>query len=126
MEVIEKLLDASLKIGLSEFDFWEMTIGEVDRFIESYNWRKSQQEKQNAFLVYSTANLIGMKMADVLNGTNNMPEVYDVFPDIFPEEQAKREEEEQNRKEEETRLKFLQFATHFNNKLKGGEINNGE
>ena len=46
MPTIYSLLDNMLDTGLSEFEFWNMTIGEIERYADSYKRREEARLKE--------------------------------------------------------------------------------
>ena len=87
------LLPFALQYGLTVFDFWNMTIKEINQFIKSIQQRE-KQIRQNIYLQASLqANFVGF----ILNG-KQIPPIQEIFPEIYQEEieldRKKREENE--------------------------------
>lgn len=82
-------------MGLQESQFWEMTVVEVQRYIEGYVWRLKQQAQLN----YSLADLIGISVGRLLSKDVEYPTIAEAFPTLFEKEleQQKLEEEVTNR-----------------------------
>lgn len=84
------LLPFALQYGLTVFDFWNMTIKEINQFIKSIQQRE-KQIRQNIYLQASLqANFVGC----ILNG-KQIPPIQNVFPETFKvAEQDKKKQEE--------------------------------
>lgn len=51
------LLEDSLRIGVTEYDFWGMTPIAVDRVAAAWRWNHEKEEKRFRTLAYMTAQL---------------------------------------------------------------------
>lgn len=111
-ELIDLLLEQALDIQISEFDFWEMTIEEINRRIESYNRTHKEQMREKAYFDYQLAELIGISVARVFDAEIKMPETYKVYPSLFEEPK------EEQPKPDVSMMRFLQYATNHNLKYK--------
>ena len=104
-------------MGLLESQFWEMTVAEVQRYMEGYVWRL----KSEAQLYYSLADLIGISVGRLLSKDVEYPTVAEAYPTLFEKEL------EQQRLEEEATTNavnnFLARAQAINKAKKktGGE-----
>lgn len=102
-------------MGLSEFDFWNMTLGEIERFAKSYKRREEKRLKEKAFLYYRLADLIGISNGRYYTKHFSYPEIYEVFGGIFEEEEI------ETKKQEERDRKSIELIRHFyeqNKKIK--------
>ncbi len=97
-----------------------MTIGELERAIESKKRIKRRQEQEKASFDYVLADLIGKSISRIYSSSNKMPELSEVYPTLFDSEEI--EEKKQERKDELSALRFKQFARAFNNKKSNGEV----
>lgn len=86
---IYKYLDAALDIGITERDFWQMTLAELDRSFRSKQRQIKLQEKKQASFDYVLADLIGRSIARVYNSSNKYPSIYDAYPSIYTEDEIK-------------------------------------
>lgn len=102
--------------GLSENDFWSMSIAEVNRFVES----AKRKEQRKAEFDYVLADLIGRSVARVYNASNKLPTLAEAYPTLFSREEE--QEEIQNRKDEISIIRFRQFVDSHNKKF-GGDSN---
>ena len=105
---IEKWIELALDADISEKDFWDMTFAEIIRVIES-NKRK---RKQQAVMDYRLANLIGYSVGRIHNKQNQMPEIFEMYPDLFQEEEI--EERMEEKKIERFAASFIQYAQNYN------------
>jgi hypothetical protein len=113
-----------LDAGIIEDRFWFMTFAEVEREIESKKRMNELTMKERAVMDYTLADLIGRSNARVQSKSNKMPSIYDAYPALFKNDEAK--EIEQKKKADINVLRFKAFAAAHNQKFKRGEaINNG-
>lgn len=107
-------------MGLNEFDFWNMTVAEVERYLNGAVWR----HKTQAQFDYTLATLIGRAVSCVVSG-GEMATLEEAYPSLFD---APNQEEEKEEREKEKRItnsvnRFLAFAKQHNaKKMKG--VNN--
>lgn len=118
-DFIYQLLENSLDIGITEFDFWQMTIAELERAFESkkrvLEREEQKQAKQKAMYDYIHAELVGRSIARCFSKNNKYPAIYEAYPTLFDskEFEEKRETTEALRFAAELR----QFANFHNSKL---------
>lgn len=115
------MLDNALDLGISEQDFWNMTIGELERKVESCNRLEKHRLKERATFDYTLAMLIGRAFG--ANEEHPFPDLFDVYPDLFADDVKKKEEDESARKAQLSAIRFIQFANSFNKKF-AEEANN--
>lgn len=120
------MLDAALDYGISEKDFWEMTIVEVDRATKSRQRMKKIEAQEQAAYYYTLAGLIAKGVAKVIGDKSDYPKIEEVFPSLFTEKAEKQEEQNEEQIMELSALRFMQFAQTYNNKLKNKEVSNKE
>ena len=111
-------LQPCINLGLSEFDFWEMTLAEIERWNEGAVWRLKRQAQFD----YSLADLIGISVSRTINSGTTFPTIFEVYPDIFDKERL---EEQKRQAEEEIRMtnsqnRFMEFALKHNAKMRKG------
>lgn len=110
----------ALRIGISEFDFWEMTIGEVVRAEEAYEWNQKERQKEKAIFSYKLADMIGLSVARLLGEKDAFPKsVESAYPNLFndnvPNEKLENKEKAKDKPTmDKSAINFLQFATNFN------------
>ena len=110
-------MDNALDCGITESEYWGMTIAELIRAIDSYNRRYRIHERQKAAFDYLLADAIGRSVARIYSSSNKMPKLYELYPALFNSEEIK--EQEQARRDELSVLRFKQFAQAHNDKFKG-------
>lgn len=110
------MLDNALDWGLSEETFWNMTVGELDRYIDSKRRQETHRLKERATMDYTLALLVGRAMRGS-SEENPFPELYEVYPNLFFDEAIKREEERAEQQAKLSAIRFIQFAESFNSKF---------
>ena len=118
-----KWLNNALDIGISENIYWEMTIAELSRAVESYNRRKKAEDKEKASFDYLLADTIGKSVARIYSSSAKMPELFEVYPSLF--DSAELQAQKQARKNELSILRFKQFTQAHNDKIKGARNKDG-
>lgn len=116
-EYIDKLLYSSLDYGIKEFDFWEMTIGEVVRQIESSQRIQKAQIQERATLDYILAGLIVKGVSISLGSKESYPTIQEAYPGIFEDVVKAQEEKIAEQKMNLSALRFKQFAHSYNSKF---------
>lgn len=113
---IYKWLDNALDYGISEYDFWNMTIAELTRAIASKKRIQKQQAQEKASFDYILADLIGRSISRLYSSSTTVPEIAEVYPSLFDSKEI--EEKKQEKKDELSILRFKQFAQSYNKKFK--------
>ena len=111
-------LKLALDYGLTERDFWEMTIGELQRFVDSRNRVKKVEAQEKATFDYILAQTIAKDIWSYYSENITAPSISEVYPSLF-ESDAKRAEISQ-KKAELSALRFKQFAKSYNDRYKQG------
>jgi hypothetical protein len=117
-EYIEQLLYSSLDYGIKEIDFWEMTIGEVIRQIESYRRVQKIQHQEKATYDYLLAGLIVKGVSISLGSKEEYPTLQEAYPGIFDDVAQAQKEKIEEQKVNLSALRFRQFAQSYNSKYK--------
>lgn len=115
-EMIYKWLDNALDFGITEFDFWNMTLAEVERAIESKKRVILANQKSQAMFDYTLALLIGRSVSRIFNSKNEMPTIAVAYPSLFESEEN--EEEKIKKMDELSAIRFRLFAQSINKKFK--------
>ena len=102
----------ALDMGLSEWQFWDMTLGELDRYAESQVRVQKRKAQEKALADYRLADLIGYSIARIYSSEAKYPEIYDVYPAVFDRERI--EEAKQKEKNRKTAEWLTQFTKSFN------------
>lgn len=111
-DIVEQLLDVAVKLGIKEFDFWEMTMAEVQRELEAIQFRKEIPNKDKAYFDYMQAQLIAIGIGCSING-GEFPKIQEVYSSLF----VVNEEALQAEKDEISAIRFRQFAELHNKQL---------
>ena len=82
-ELFKGMLPIALQSGLSVFDFWSMTYGELSDTIDAYNNNETNRVKESASLNYNLANLIGFSVARLMDKKAKYPTLQDAYPGLF-------------------------------------------
>jgi hypothetical protein len=111
-----KWLDNALDYGITEEQFWNMTIGELRRAVRSKLRVRKLEAQQKASFDYTLAQSIG-RACGMAFGTvkSEFPDIGSVYPTLFDSEEIKRKKQE--RQAELSALRFKQFAESFNQKF---------
>ena len=98
-------------MGLPEREFWEMTVAEIQRYMEG----AKHQMKLKAQMDYMLANLIGISVARVVSKDATYPPIEKVYPSLFeaPSQEELEQEEEQKQITNSTN-RFMEFAMKHN------------
>lgn len=104
----------ALDYGITEFDYWNMTIAELNRAIESKQRIKRIEDQEKATFDYTLANLIGKSISRIYSSSATYPDISEVYPSLFDSEEI--QEQKQKQKDELSILRFKQFAQAHNSK----------
>lgn len=118
-KVVYKWLESALDYGFTEFEFWEYTIAELERAIDSKKRVKLATDKERASFDYTLADLIGRSISRIYSSSNTMPELCEVYPILFDSKEI--EEYKAEKRAELSAARFKQFATSFNKNFKKEE-----
>lgn len=103
-----------------------MTLGEIQRAVESKNRIKRLEAQDRATYDYIQATLIIKGVAITLGSGGNFPGIEEAYPGIFENIVDKKQEELQQKKDELSALRFKQFAQSYNKRFEGGARKNDE
>lgn len=103
-------------MGLTEAQFWDMSIAELDRYFQSRKRVQLEQAKEKAYFDYILADLIGRSVSRVYSNKATMPEIYEVYPTFFDGKEA--QEQKQEKLAELSALRFKQYANFHNKRIK--------
>lgn len=118
-EIAYKWLDNALDYGITESDFWNMTIAEIERAIASKKRIMKVQAQEKASFDYILADLIGRSIGRIYSSATTIPEIATAYPSLFDNQEV--EEKRAEKKAELSALRFKQFAQSFNKKFKKEE-----
>lgn len=114
-------MDNALDWGISEFDFWDMTLAELERLFNSKKRMQKERAQEKAYFDYTLANLIGISVARAFNKSNEMSPIEEAYPSLFDAEKI--QEQKQQKQDELSAIRFKQFADAFNKKFEKGGCN---
>lgn len=114
-DFVYKWLEVALDSGISEWDFWDMTLAELERLIESKARVKKREEQERASFDYILADLIGRSISRIYSSSAKMPEMNEVYPSLFDSQEI--QEKKQDKQDELSALRFKQFAQAYNKKM---------
>ena len=107
---------------ITEHDFWNMTIAELVRLVNSKKRRVIEKAREKAAYDYILADLIGRSVSRIYDSSNTMPTIHEAYPSIYSQEEV--EEKRKAQQMELSALRFRQFANFHNKKYK--EVANKE
>lgn len=122
-DIVWQFLQPAINVGLEEFNFWEMTLAEIQRYIEGAEWRMRTKAQYD----YMLSDLIGISVGRMMSNEIHLPPIESVYPNLFEEV----DEEEKAQKEEEIAVanstnRFMEFALKHNAMKQKGENNNDD
>ena len=111
-------MDVALDYGISEWEFWDMTIAELTRAVESKKRVLKIQQQEKAFYDYTLADLIGKSISRLYSSSAEMPEIGVVYPTLFDSTEI--QQAKHSKKDQLSALKFSQVAQALNSKRRSG------
>lgn len=96
-----------------------MTIAEITRMAKSKQRTTITESKERAVFDYLLADLIGKSVSRIYSNSARMPELYEVYPSLFEQEDI--EEKKQEQRDNLSALRFKQFAQSYNKRFKKEE-----
>lgn len=96
-----------------------MTISEITRMAKSKQRTTITASKERAMFDYLLADLIGKSVSRIYSNSAKMPELYEVYPSLFEQEDI--EEKKQEQRDTLSALRFKQFAQSYNKRFKKEE-----
>ena len=109
------MLNNALDLGISEHDFWNMTIAELDRLSDSKLRQEKMEAKKRATFDYILAQMMSRAFSCSMSSEATFPAIEEVYPSLFLDEEKIQEKHEQ--KQSLSALRFIQFAESFNRKF---------
>ena len=80
------LCEKCLDLNINEDEFLDMSLGEINRKINSYKRIKEEENKNNLFLIHTLAALEATSMSRLFNKNAKYPNLYEAFPKVFEKE----------------------------------------
>ena len=109
-----KWLEVALDYGIDETNYWNMTLAEVIRAIESKKRQQKLQAQERASYDYILADLIGRSVSRIYSNSTRLPQIYEVYPTLF--DGVEMEEQKQQKQMEISAIRFKLFAQSYNKK----------
>jgi hypothetical protein len=106
-----------LDYGISEFDFWNMTLREIERAVKSRERVRKIETQERATYDYIHATLIIRGIGIALGSKEEYPTIEQTYPGIFEDLAETKKDELQEKKDELSALRFRQFAQSYNSKF---------
>lgn len=106
-----------LDYGISEFDFWNMTLREIENSINSKQRVRKMEAQERATYDYIHSTLIIKGVGIALGSKEDFPTVEQAYPGIFEDLVEKKHDELQQKKDELSALRFRQFAQSYNKRF---------
>ena len=97
-----------------------MTLAELDRYFDSKKRIQKAQSQEKASFDYILAELIGRSISRIYSSSNQMPDISEVYPQLFDSKEV--EEQKREKRVELSALRFKQFATSFNKRFETQEV----
>lgn len=107
MPTIISLLETMLDTGLSEQEFWNMTLDEIERYAASYKRKEEIRLKEKAFFYHRLGELIGVSIGRYYSQDFSYPEIYEAFDGIYTEEEVETARQEERDRQSIERLKRM-------------------
>ena len=109
--------------GLTEEQFYHLTIGEIRRLAESYYLNQRERLKEQAEMDYIQARVIASNVSSILSDKNKPPLLEEVYGHLFTEDEIEkmktsREEQRQERTRQELEANMLSWVEMMNTKIK--------
>lgn len=111
---VYKWLEIALDYGIDETNYWNMTLAEVIRAIESKKRQQKLQAQERASYDYILADLIGRSVSRIYSNSTRLPQIYEVYPTLF--DGVEMEEQKQQKQMEISAIRFKLFAQSYNKK----------
>lgn len=105
-----------MDLGVSENEFWEMTLAELIRALDAYKKRVEARRQEQAYFDYTLATLIGTSVARIYSSRNSMPDIDVVYPQIFKDSEILQKSKQEILTEKSV-ANFKNFANSFNTRF---------
>ena len=116
---MNELLIQCMSIGMREEDFYNSTIKQITRYVESYNKQQENQLQEKAYFDYQLANLIGLSVARLLSKDAKFPTFEKAYPFINKDAKAEVDEDWEM---EVQHNKIREWAEQINKKFKADKV----
>ncbi len=113
-----------LDYDITEFDFWNMTLREIERAVVSKVRVRKLEAQERATYEYIQASLIIKGVGLALGSKEEFPTVEQAYPGIFDDLAQQKQDELKQKKDELSALRFKQFAQSYNKQWEVPKENN--
>lgn len=113
------MLNNALDLGITEHEFWDMTLAELNRLTESRVRQQKMKAKERATFDYIHAQLIGRAFACNMTSEATFPPIEEAYPSLFLDQEKINKQHEQQ--QSLSALRFMQFAESVNRKYEAKE-----
>ena len=107
-----------MDFGITEADFWSMTLAEINRALNSKRRVIENEQRQKASFDYILADLIGRSVSRVYSSSARLPDIAEAYPALFDSEEVKAQK--QAKQAELSAIRFRHFTESFNKRFNGG------
>lgn len=118
-EYIDELYPIAMDFGITPERFWEYSLQEVIDLLQSAKRTKAQAFKEKIFSESRIARMVAEDMYYMLNGKGKIVWPWDIYPDLFKEEQEVYEKQMEERKFEEFKQQRKMYVERMNARTKG-------
>jgi hypothetical protein len=82
-QLFEQLLPIAMKCGISIWEYWELTYGEIALVIENHNEMEMQRVREQATMNYIHAHLVSLSVARLMDKNAKYPPIHEVYSNLF-------------------------------------------
>lgn len=125
-EAIERYLEECLQHGLTEEQFYSMTLGEIKRYGAAIEPMKRQHLQDQSLMDYIQAHLIALNVGKIISSKQEVPDREEIYSFLYTKEELQKLKEEKERQREEhsrqaMQVGLLAWAEMLNHKKKDTE-----
>lgn len=86
------MLPTALGYGVSVEQYWDMTVDEINMFLEGKMDYEKRQMQNRAIMDWTQSNLLMSQLSNMMSSKKDRQEIdfYDFYGELFPEENARR------------------------------------
>jgi hypothetical protein len=105
-----------LDCGIRPDEFWGYSLGEIRDLMGSYARMEQRRVKEQITSRFQLSDLIGLHMQKLFDNKNEikLPNVWDIYPDLFTEEQEAYEERQRAEALEQAKISRREYAARYN------------
>lgn len=112
----------ALDCGIAPERFWELSLGEIQDILESYERKKRQHMKERLAEKHFLAKDIAQYVSLIIYGPKDtkIMELWDYFPELFGDEKPAAEDKIQEQELAVYKAQMIDFAHRYNHARTGG------